>query len=289
METALEYTQRLLKSGARARKGLGQNFLIDDGVVEKIVQISGLPSDTPVVEIGAGLGVLTRALAGQGTRLWAVELDAAKLAVLERELRGLPVEWIGGDALRLNVRDLWGEQKGIVIGNLPYYITSPLLEHFLAQEDYLLSMTVMVQKEVARRITAEPGGKEYGVLSVAVQLAAEATLRLEVPRTAFIPAPNVDSALLQLRLRPYPGVTADKKMFFRVVKAAFSQRRKTVLNSLTAGLGWAKSDTAALLAAAGIEEGRRAETISIPEYARLAEHYQTRQIEIGGGDSPVSF
>ncbi|MDR3270729.1 MAG: 16S rRNA (adenine(1518)-N(6)/adenine(1519)-N(6))-dimethyltransferase RsmA [Peptococcaceae bacterium] len=276
MENALNYTRRLMKAGAKARKSLGQNFLIDDEVIAAIVKLSGVAAEIPAVEIGPGLGVLTRLLAGQTGRLWAVELDQNLLALLRRELRSAPVEWVQGDALKLHVRDLWGEQKGILIGNLPYYITSPLLEHYLQQADHLLSMTIMVQQEVARRMVAEPGGKDYGVLSIAVQTAAEPELALAVPRAAFLPSPQVDSAVVRLRLRPFPGLSADQGMFFRLVKAAFGQRRKTVLNSLSAGLGRVKGEVEEMLTQAGIDGGRRAETISIAEYIRLTEVERSR-------------
>ena len=272
MESSADYTQRLLRGGARAQKSLGQNFLIDDYVIEQIVSVSALEIDKPLVEVGPGLGVLTRVLAKQVKKMWAVELDQRKLGILQRELQGLPVEIIHGDALELNLSQLWGENKGFLIGNLPYYITSPLIMHFLEQDVHLTGMTIMVQEEVANRLAAKPGGKEYGILSVAVQVAAEVEKVLRVPAQAFWPAPKVNSAVVRLRLRPYPGLV-DKSAFFKVVKAAFGQRRKTLGNSLSAGLRLSKADVLEKLHELGIDEKRRAETLDIEEFLKLADGF----------------
>lgn len=269
MENAVRYTKRLLQEGARAHKALGQNFLIDDGIIEQIV-VASLSQNLPVVEIGPGLGILTRELAKRSERVWAVELDRGKVELLHRELRGLPVEIIEADALQLDLRQLWGEQKGYLVGNLPYYITSPLLIHFLEQSDCLFGMTVMVQKEVADRLLAKPGGKEYGVLSVLVQTAAEVERITDVSPKAFLPAPKVNSTVLKLTLRPYPGLEIGRGALMRVVKAAFGQRRKTLGNSLSAGLSMDKTELVAVLQSVGINEGRRAETLSIEEFQLLA-------------------
>ncbi|MHB8125040.1 MAG: 16S rRNA (adenine(1518)-N(6)/adenine(1519)-N(6))-dimethyltransferase RsmA [Desulfitobacteriaceae bacterium] len=268
MESSNDYTQRLLRGGARAQKSLGQNFLIDDNVIKQIVMTSELTVDTPLVEVGPGLGVLTRVLAKQVRKMWAVELDQRKMGILQRELQGLPVEIIHGDALKLDLSQLWGENKGFLISNLPYYITSPLIMHFLEQSAYLTGMTIMVQEEVANRLAAKAGGKEYGVLSVAVQVAAEVEKVLKVPAQAFWPIPKVNSAVVRLRLRSYPGIV-DKGAFFKVVKAGFGQRRKTLGNSLSAGLGLSKESVSLRLSELGIDERRRAETFNIEEFIKL--------------------
>lgn len=276
MENARNYTRRLCQNGAQAKKSLGQNFLIDDGVIEEIARISGLEPDIPLVEIGPGLGVLTRVLARKTAKMWAVELDQSKLELLKKELKDLPVQIIHADALQLKLSELWGDSRGILVGNLPYYITSPLLQHFLAQENQLLRMIVMVQKEVADRLVATPGGKDYGILSIAVQLAAEVQRAFDVRSTSFWPAPKVNSTVVTLRLRPYPGFEEKKKEFFHIVKAAFSQRRKTVANSLAAGLNTGKDEILALLNQVGIDSLRRPETISILEYAALTKAWRER-------------
>lgn len=276
MENAAGYTRRLLNQGTRARKSLGQNFLIDDGVIHNIINSSGLKPGEPVVEIGAGLGVLTRMLAAEAGRLWAVELEEEKVELLKRELKELPVTIVQGDALELDLHSLWNGERGVLIGNLPYYITSPLLMHFLGQSESLRQMVVMVQKEVADRLGAAPGGKEYGVLSVAVQLAAEVETLFNVPPQAFRPQPKVTSAVVRLRLRPYPGLTVDQGQLMRIVKAAFSQRRKTVGNSLSAGLSLDRNKGRELLELAGINEQRRAETLSIGEFQELTKAWKKR-------------
>lgn len=273
MESAADYTRRLLRKGARAHKSLGQNFLMDDQVISEIVGASVLDSDIPLIEIGPGLGVLTRILAREVNKLWAVELDQSKVEILKRELQGLPLEILVMDALKLQLREIWGEQKGFLVGNLPYYITSPLLMHFLEQKESLIGMTVMVQKEVADRIVAQPGNKDYGVLSIAVQAAADSERICNVSPQAFWPAPKVHSTVIRLKLRSYPGLHVDSKDFFRVVKAAFSQRRKTLENSLSSGLGIEKKKVEEILREAEIDGQRRAETLSIEEFQIIAEVY----------------
>lgn len=271
MENAANYTRRILKGGAKAHKSLGQNFLMDDRVIEAIAAASIKDPEIPVVEIGPGLGVLTRVLAQKAQKVWAVELDRGKVNLLQRELQGLPVDILNMDALKLDLKDIWGTGKGVLVGNLPYYITSPLLMHFLEQKDSLASMVVMVQKEVADRLVAKPGGKDYGILSIAAQVSAQAEKLFEVPPQAFWPAPKVTSAVVRFELRSYPGFRVEEKDFFRVVKAAFSQRRKTLGNSLAGGLGLPKQQIGEILAAAGVDEQRRAETLSIDEFQAVTE------------------
>ncbi|TWH58942.1 dimethyladenosine transferase [Desulfitobacterium sp. LBE] len=271
MENAANYTRRILKGGAKAHKSLGQNFLMDDRVIAAIAAASIKDPEIPVVEIGPGLGVLTRVLAQKAQKVWAVELDRGKVNLLQRELQGLPVDILNMDALKLDLKDIWGTGKGVLVGNLPYYITSPLLMHFLAQKDSLASMVVMVQKEVADRLVAKPGGKDYGILSIAAQVSAQGEKLFEVPPQAFWPAPKVTSAVVRFELRSYPEFRVKEKDFFRVVKAAFSQRRKTLGNSLTGGLGLPKQQIGEILAAAGVDEQRRAETLSIEEFQAVTE------------------
>ena len=274
MENASEYTQRLIKSGARAHKSMGQVFLMSDEIIEGIVSASTLQPDVPLVEIGPGLGVLTRVLAPRVQKMWAVELDKHKFGILNKELRGQPIEIVNQDALKLDLFELWGDKKGYLVGNLPYYITSPLIMHFLEQADRLSGMTIMVQKEVADRIAAPPGSKTYGILSIAVQISAQVTKVMDVAPSAFWPAPKVTSAVIRLDLRPYPGFDVDKRDFFRVVKAAFSQRRKTLGNSLAGGLGLKKEEVIERMQGAGIADGRRAESLSIEEFQVLTKAFQ---------------
>jgi 16S rRNA (adenine1518-N6/adenine1519-N6)-dimethyltransferase len=253
---------------------MGQVFLMSDEVIDRIVSASTLQPDVPLVEIGPGLGVLTRVLAPKVQKMWAVELDKHKIGILNKELRGHTIEIVNQDALKLDLHELWGDRKGYLIGNLPYYITSPLIMHFLEQEGQLSGMTIMVQKEVADRIAAPPGSKTYGILSIAVQISAQVTKVTDVLPSAFWPAPKVTSAVLRLDLRPYPGFNVDKKDFFRVVKAAFSQRRKTLGNSLAGGLGLKKEEVIERMQGAGISDGRRAESLSIEEFQVLTKAFQ---------------
>lgn len=269
MESAAEYTLRLVKGGARAHKSMGQVFLMSDEAIDRIVSACTLQPDVPLVEIGPGLGVLTRVLAPKVEKMWAVELDKQKISILNRELKGLPIEIVNQDALKVNLDELWGAQKGYLVGNLPYYISSPLIMHFLEQRDSLSGMTIMVQKEVADRIAAPPGSKTYGILSIAVQISAQVTKVTDVLPSAFWPAPKVTSTVIRLDLRPYQGFDVDKRDFFRVVKAAFSQRRKTLGNSLAGGLGMKKEDVIERMQSAGISDGRRAESLSIEEFQVL--------------------
>lgn len=274
MESAADYTFRLIKRGARAHKSLGQVFLMSDEVINKIVSSCSLQPDVPLVEIGPGLGVLTRVLAPEVRKMWAVELDKQKIAVLNQELKGLPIEIVNQDALKLNLSDLWGAQKGYLVGNLPYYISSPLIMHFLEQMDYLNGMTIMVQKEVADRIAASPGSKTYGILSIAVQISAQVTKVTDVSPNSFWPAPKVTSSVIRLDPCSDNSFDVEKKDFFRIVKAAFSQRRKTLGNSLSGGLGLKKEEVVERMQDAGISDGRRAESLSIEEFKALTRIFQ---------------
>ncbi|NMA69679.1 MAG: ribosomal RNA small subunit methyltransferase A [Desulfitobacterium sp.] len=273
MENAYNYTKNLLKRGAKAYKSLGQNFLIDDQAIEMIASATIQDEKTPLVEIGPGLGVLTRVLATRVQKVWAVELDKEKIALLTSQLQGLPVEIINMDALELDLKDLWGENKGVLVGNLPYYITSPLLMHFLNQRESLIYMVVMVQKEVADRLIAQPGKKDYGILSVATQIYAQPEKLFEVPPDSFLPAPKVTSAVVRLTLRPYPGLEVEEEKLLRIVKASFSQRRKTLVNSLAGGLKMEKKRVKEILNHAGIEEQRRGETLSIEEFQKITKEF----------------
>jgi 16S rRNA (adenine1518-N6/adenine1519-N6)-dimethyltransferase len=268
-ETAAEYTRRVLGRGGRAQKSLGQNFLIDDDVLERIVW-EGIPEeDIPLVEIGPGPGGLTRIVVKKTSRLWAIEVDGSKIEILQREFAGLPVTFLHADALKVNLADLWGDEKGWLIGNLPYYITNPLLRHFLEQQESLLGMTVMVQKEVAERMIASPGSKEYGILSIALQLSAEARKLFDVPPSAFWPRPKVTSTVMRLDLRPYPDFEVEYQAFFKVVRAAFAQRRKTLLNTLAKGLSIPKEELASVLLAAGVDGNLRAEDLGILDFQEI--------------------
>jgi len=254
----------------RAKKSLGQNFLKDPHYLQKIVDAAHVGPGDDVLEIGPGLGDLTRLLAARATRVLALELDDRLVPRLRKEFGDSPsVEILHADALVYPYEQLAG--KWNVVANLPYYISTPLIQRLLACRRAFGSMTLMLQKEVAERIAAPPGGREYGYLSVLVQLFAEPRIEFLVPPGAFTPRPKVDSAVITLRVRDCPAVPLrDEAFFFRVVKAAFSQRRKTLRNALR-GLDVPASIIAAVLRETGIDLGRRAETLSVAEFARLAD------------------
>ena len=259
----------------RASKRLGQNFLVDVGVVRAIVDAADLsPADT-VLEIGPGIGTLTQGLAESGARIVAVELDKKLPAVLAETLKGYDnVTVVPGDILKLDILrtlNLGAGERFKVVANLPYYITTPILMALLEQHLPIERMVTMVQKEVAVRMTARPGSKDYGALSVAVQYHTDARIVMDVPPRAFMPAPEVTSAVIACRVRETPAVhPTDEKLFFRLVRAAFGQRRKTLLNALT-GAGLTKELCRAGLTAAGIAESLRGEQLSLTDFARLSD------------------
>ncbi len=257
--------------GIRMSKKLGQNFLIRRDVVDEIVYAAELEKDTPVLEIGPGIGTLTQGLAQSGASVTAVELDRRLLPVLETTLGGYDnVRIIHGDVLKVDIPELMNHQPFKVVANLPYYITTPIIMELLESRLPIECMVMMVQKEVAERIAAKPGTKAYGALSVAVQFYTEPDIVMEVPPRAFMPAPEVTSAVIRCRLRQKPPVdVVDEKLFFRVVKAAFAQRRKTFANTMrTTGL--TKEEIDSILVDAHIDGQRRGETFGMEEFAAIA-------------------
>jgi len=271
----------LSRNKLSCRKSLGQNFLIDSNIVNKIIEAADLSPGDLVVEIGPGLGVLTARIARSAGKVLAVEVDRRLLPVLAEVVEAAgDVEIIHGDALEIDFDSMVQEKTGgrygrgsgqyKLLANLPYYITSPLLIRIL-QEHYNISrMVVMVQSEVAARLAAAPGTKDYGVLSIAVQYFTDVKILFRVPRTVFFPAPAVDSAVVRLLVRPPADPVQDEKTFFKIVRAAFGKRRKTLLNSLTdSGFGIDKEVWKAVLESAAIDPGRRGETLSLAEFARL--------------------
>jgi len=268
----------IARYGFTFRKALGQNFLVDANVLRKIVDAAELGPSKGALEIGPGIGALTEQLAMAAGKVAAIELDRRLIPILEELFAPCAnVEIVHGDALKLDLKQLIAErfaglERVSVVANLPYYVTTPILMKLLEDRLPLEHIVVMVQKEVAERMTAPPGGKEYGSLSVAVRYFAEPEVVCTVPRTVFVPPPNVDSVVVRLTLRARPPVdVTDEAMFFCVVHAAFAQRRKTLANNLTALLGKERrQEAAALPASCGIDPGRRGETLSLEEFAALA-------------------
>jgi 16S rRNA (adenine1518-N6/adenine1519-N6)-dimethyltransferase len=265
----LAQTKRRLRSfDLRARKGLGQHFLVDQEVLEVIVSAAEVTPDDIVVEVGPGLGILTRELAQRAGRVIAIELDDKLAALLKRTLASFNnVTIINDDVLKIEPEELVKGQDYKVVANLPYYITSPVLRHFLEARAKPQTMIVMVQKEVAEAIAAKPG--QMSLLSVSVQFYGKPRIISSVPAKSFYPAPEVDSAILRLDLYPQPAVAVDEGSFFNLVRAGFAAPRKQIANSLAQGLGRAKAEVLPLLEEAGIAWQRRAETLSLEEWAKL--------------------
>ncbi|HKA23263.1 MAG TPA: 16S rRNA (adenine(1518)-N(6)/adenine(1519)-N(6))-dimethyltransferase RsmA [Blastocatellia bacterium] len=271
----------------KAKKSLGQNFLNDESVARRIIDLVSPSRDDILIEVGPGTGVLTRKLVDRSGFVLAVEIDPRLADSLRSSLKRQNLSVITADALKLNwqsvledanekLRSLYPDQPSVkrvrIVANLPYYISTPIIEMFLSLRDHLFDMTLMLQKEVAERITTDPGTKEYGYLSVLVQYYCVASLMFEVPPSAFTPEPKVRSAVIRLKIREQPAIQVeDERRFFALVRAAFSQRRKTILNNLKAGAAALKFsrpiETA--LEASGITPQRRAETLSLAEFASL--------------------
>jgi 16S rRNA (adenine1518-N6/adenine1519-N6)-dimethyltransferase len=251
-----------------AKRYLGQNFLYDPSILKKIIEAAQLNTEDLVVEIGPGHGSLTKMLAEVVGKVIAVEIDEELFIGLKKEFAAYEnVEIVHEDALKYPYEGL-GKFKAVA--NIPYYITTPLIFRLFDARKNLESMTLTVQKEVAERIVAGPGGKDFGVLSIMVQYYAKPGLKFIIPRGAFRPVPRVDSAVVHFKILDRPSVNVDnEKLFFSLVKTAFSQRRKFLSNSLKS----IREDVKEWLAKSGIDPNRRPETLSIEEFARLANSY----------------
>ncbi|MBG9446537.1 16S rRNA (adenine(1518)-N(6)/adenine(1519)-N(6))-dimethyltransferase RsmA [Cytobacillus firmus] len=269
------------KYGFSFKKSLGQNFLIDTNILRRIVDHADLTEESGAIEIGPGIGALTEQLARRSKKVLAFEIDQRLLPILEETLLPYPhVSIINEDVLKADVktaieREFEGIDDIMVVANLPYYVTTPIIMKLLEDKLPIRGIVCMLQKEVADRISARPGTKEYGSLSIAVQYYTEAETAMIVPKTVFVPQPNVDSAVIKLTKRKQPAVAVKSEpFFFQVTKASFAQRRKTLLNNLTSQLPEGKQKKEQILSAleqANVEPGRRGETLSIEEFARLSD------------------
>ena len=296
-----EVTARILQAfHLKADKNLGQNFLVEESVVSRIAKAAELTPEDTVLEIGPGIGTLTQALAMTGASVVSVELDKRLIPVLQETVGAYKnVRIVQGDILKVNIPEIIAEVKADqktadaagevaeaesemkqsntfkVCANLPYYITTPIIMYLLEQKLPLERLVVMVQKEVAERMTAGPGGREYGAISVAMQYYTEPKIAFIVKAGSFLPAPKVDSAVLVCKRRSTPPVEVqDEKTFFKVVAAAFSVRRKMLNNSLKNMGGLTGEQVKAWLDRAGIDGKRRAETLSLEEFAMLARTWE---------------
>ncbi len=267
----------LARNGFHFSHSLGQNFIVDPTVCPKMADLCGASETSGALEIGPGLGVLTRELSARAARVAAVELDRSLEPVLHETLADCPnVRLVWGDVMKLDLRGLIrAEFPGMdvaVCANLPYYITSPVVMRVLEEKLPVSSLTVMVQKEAAERLCAVPGTRACGAVSIAVRYYSAPEILFEVPRSCFYPQPNVDSAVIRLAVRKSPPVSVrDERAFFRLVRAAFGQRRKTAVNSVSGGLGLPKAQVAEAFARAGIPPAARAERLSMEHFASLAD------------------
>lgn len=265
----------LARHGFRFSKSMGQNFLIEDRVPRDIAAASGAGPGVGVLEVGPGIGPLTVQLAGRADRVVSVELDRSLLPILAETLSGCPnAEVVSGDILKTDIPALIGEKfqdmRAVACANLPYNITTPAITA-LIEANCFDSITVMIQREVAKRICAAPGTADYGAFSVFCQYHTAPEYLFQVPPDCFLPAPKVTSAVVRMTPRPAPEEVDDPDHFFRVVRAAFALRRKTLLNSLAAGLGGQpKEEIARAIARCSLPADIRGERLSIPQFAQLS-------------------
>ncbi|NMH67753.1 16S rRNA (adenine(1518)-N(6)/adenine(1519)-N(6))-dimethyltransferase RsmA [Bacillus sp. RO3] len=279
--TPIRTKEILGKYGFSFKKSLGQNFLIDPNILRNITEYAGLTEKTAAIEIGPGIGALTEHLARTSGKVVAFEIDQRLIPILDDTLSPYDnVKIINEDILEADVQaiinqELEGFDDIMVVANLPYYVTTPIILKLLMERLPIRGICVMLQKEVGDRISAQPGTKAYGSLSIAIQYYTEAEMVMTVPKTVFMPQPNVDSAVIRLTKREKPPVEViSEDFFFTVTRSSFAQRRKTILNNLSSQLpnGKEKKDSILeALSAAGIEPTRRGETLSIQEFGRLSD------------------
>lgn len=265
------------KHGFKFSKSLGQNFLIDGNIIDRIIERADIKERDGIIEIGPGIGTLTQKLCEKAGRVVAIELDDNLLPILEETLGAYNnVEVIHGDVLKVDLKQIIEEKLALekvkVVANLPYYITTPIIMKLLEENLSIDKIVVMVQKEVAFRMKAAPGSKDYGALSVAVQYYSKPEIIVDVPKNVFMPRPNVDSAVIMLDVYKEPVIKVkDEKMFFNVVKAAFGKRRKTLLNALSSSIDLKKERIEEILKECGVDPMRRGETLTIREFALVAD------------------
>lgn len=275
---ALDVPGLLRTHGLSPRKGLGQNFLTDPFTLEKVVQAAGVTQQDSVLEIGAGLGSLTRHLARSAGKVTAVEIDQNLIPILRQVLAGEKnVQIIPADILALDPAMIMNGEPYLVVANIPYYITSAIMRHLLESHHRPQRLVLTVQREVADRICASPG--DLSLLALSVQVYGTPRPVLRIPAGAFYPPPKIDSVTLRVDLFPQPLIPPQQlDVFFQLIKAGFSQKRKTLRNALSAGLGWKPERGEALLLKAGVDPMRRAETLSLDEWRRLTGLYLEENI-----------
>ncbi|EQB88504.1 16S rRNA (adenine1518-N6/adenine1519-N6)-dimethyltransferase [Clostridium punense] len=262
----------VLKYNFRFTKSLGQNFLTDDTVLEDIVMGADITEDDYVIEIGPGVGTLTKELLKTAKKVTSIELDEKLIPILQEELKDFPnFQLVHKDALKVDYKELIGEEQSVkIVANLPYYVTTPIIANLLNGKYNIKSITIMIQKEVGERIDAEPGTKDYGAFSLLAQYYCDTKIIRKVPPSCFIPSPKVDSVVIRLDILENPRVQVkDEKLFFNVIRQSFNMRRKTLSNAMK-NIGLEKEKLKEAFERANIDSNRRGETLSISEFANLA-------------------
>ncbi len=280
------YSPKVIKDildryGFKFSKSLGQNFLIDGNIIKRIVEIAGLDEKSGVLEIGPGFGTLTQLLCKKANKVIAIEVDKSLTEVHKGTLDYPNLKIIYDDFLKVDVNKLIEEEfKGLdvkIVANLPYYITTPIIMKILEEKYKVSKIVVMVQKEMAQRLNSKPGTKNYGAITLAVQYRADTNIAMIVPNSVFMPKPKVDSAVIEFRILPKPRIdVCDEKMLFKVIKASFAQRRKTILNGLSNSLNFSKDIINESLVSAGMNPGIRGEKLTLDEFGRISDEISKR-------------
>ena len=276
MDLKQETELLLKKNGLKAKKNLGQNFLINEDIIDEMIEKSGINGDDTIIEIGPGLGSLTAKLLEKAKRVIAIELDHDMASFLKKRFMLYQnFELIEEDVLKVDLQSITNQYEKVkVVANLPYYITTPIVMKLLEEQLKLESITVMVQKEVGERFCANANHKQYGAITVSIQYYTEPQMIIEVPKENFNPIPEVDSCVVQLKVRQEPPVLLkNKKLFFQLIKAGFSQRRKTISNSLC-GVGKNKEEIMKILQQLKIDDKLRAENLSLEDFANIANNLE---------------
>ncbi|MDD4780807.1 MAG: 16S rRNA (adenine(1518)-N(6)/adenine(1519)-N(6))-dimethyltransferase RsmA [Tissierellia bacterium] len=284
------YSPKVMKDvldsyGFKFSKSLGQNFLIDGNIINKIVDTAEIDDNSGVIEIGPGFGTLTQCLCKRGKRVIAIEIDKSLIDVHKNTIPYDNIKIIYEDFMKIDVNKLIKEElEGMdvkIVANLPYYITTPIIMKILEDKYKISKIVVMVQKEVAQRLNAKPNTKEYSSISLAVQYRADTKIAMIVPNTVFMPRPKVDSAVIELNILEKPRIEVlDEKMLFSVIRGSFGQRRKTILNSISSNLNYPKDILKIVLEKANINPGIRGEALSLEEFGRISDEMTKQSLEI---------
>lgn len=259
------------------KKKFGQNFLTDQNILKKIVNIPSVTDNTLIIEIGPGMGSLTEHLIEKGKNVLAYEIDNDLIPILQETFKEESFHLINDDFLKRNIdediKSIGTFSKVIVVANLPYYITTPIIMKIIEESKLITEMVLMMQLEVAQRLTSKPSTKDYNSLSIAIQYKTKASIAMKVPRTVFIPAPNVDSAIVKLEVMDdLPFKPQNEALFYKLVRTAFGQRRKTLVNNLHSGMGYSKEFTITVLEDLDYDPRIRAENLSVEDFVILSDH-----------------